>query len=55
MLRQTLTRVGAPTTLQVCREADQHFKVLKKSNRVDEDVRAEILNAVDSWMTKILE
>ena len=55
VLRQTLTRVGAPTMLQVCREADQHFKVLKKSNRVDEDVRAEILNAVDSWITKILE
>ena len=55
VLRQTLTRVGAPTTLQVCREADQHFKVLKKSDRTEEEVRAEILDGLDGWMTKILE
>lgn len=55
VLRQTLTRVGAPTTLQVCREADQHFKVLKKSDRTEEEVRAEILDGLDGWITKILE
>lgn len=55
VLRQTLTRVGAPTTLQVCEEADQHFKVLKKSNRTEEEVQAEVLNGLDGWIRKILE
>ena len=55
VLRQTLTRVGAPTTLQVCQEADQHFKVLKKSQRTEEEVREEVLNGVDGWITRILE
>jgi predicted alpha/beta-hydrolase family hydrolase len=55
VLRQTLTRVGAPTTLQVCREADQHFKVLKKSDRTEEEVRAEILDGLDGWINRILE
>jgi hypothetical protein len=47
--------VGAPTTLQICREADQHFKVLKKSDRTEEEVRAEVLDGLDSWITKVLE
>jgi len=55
VLRQTLTRVGAPTALQICREADQHFKVLKKSDRTEEEVRAEILDGLDTWITRILE
>ena len=55
VLRQTLTRVGAPTTLQVCREADQHFKVLKKSDRTEEEVQAEVLDGLDGWMSKIRE
>ena len=55
VLRHTLTRVGAPTTLQICREADQHFKVLKKSERTEEEVRAEILDGLDAWITRVLE
>jgi len=55
VLRKTLTRVGAPTTLQICREADQHFKVLKKSDRTAEEVQAEILDGLDGWIRKILE
>ncbi len=54
ILRQTLTRVGAPTSLQVVQEADQHFKVLKKSGRTGEDVSGEILNGVDGWIQKVL-
>ena len=54
VLRQTLTRVGAPTSLQVVQEADQHFKVLKKSGRTAEEVRSEILNGVDGWIQKVL-
>jgi predicted alpha/beta-hydrolase family hydrolase len=55
VLRQTLTGVGAPTTLQICREADQHFTVLKKSERTVEEIQAEVLDGLDGWMRKILE
>jgi len=55
LLRQTLTRVGAPTTLQVIQEADNHFSVLKRSERTEEEVRAEVLDGLDGWITRILE
>ena len=55
VLRQTLTRVGAPTALQVCQEADHQFKVLKKSERTPEEVRDELLGVADSWIQKVLE
>jgi len=54
-LRQTLTRVGAPTTLQVIQEADNHFGVLKKGERTQEEVHSEVLDGLDGWITKILE
>ncbi len=54
VLRQTLTRVGAPTGLHVAQEADQHFKVPKKSGRDQEEVHGEMLEVVDSWIDKIL-
>ena len=54
VLRQTLTRVGAPTSLHVAQEADHHFKVLKKSGRDEEEVHREMLEVVDSWIDKIL-
>ena len=53
-LRQALTRVGAPTTLQVLQEADAQFKVLKKSGRTDEEIQAEVLDGVDNWIQKVL-
>lgn len=54
LLRRTLTRVGAPSTLHVAEEADRHFKVLKKSPRTDEEVRSELMRATDEWIQKIL-
>ena len=54
LLRRTLTRVGAPSTLHVAQEADRHFKVLKKSPRTDEEVREELMQATDDWIQKIL-
>ena len=55
MLQRTLTRVGAPTALHVSQDADQHFKVLKKSGRTEEEVRDELVGSVDSWIQKALE
>ncbi len=55
LLRRTLTRVGAPTTLQVIGEADQHFKVLKKSHRTEEEVQQELLACIYAWIQKIVD
>ncbi len=55
VLQRTLTRVGAPTTLHVSQEADQQFKVLKKSGRTSDEVRDELVDAVDGWIQKVLE
>jgi predicted alpha/beta-hydrolase family hydrolase len=54
-LRRALTRVGATTALQICQEADHHFKVLKRSGRSEEEIHAEILAGVDGWIRKVLE
>ena len=54
-LRQTLTRVGAPTTLQVVKDADQHFKVLKKSGRTDEEIREELVAYLDTWIHRVAD
>ncbi len=53
-LRRTLTRVGAPTALQVSQGADHRFKVLKKSGRTDEEVLEEAATGVDGWFQKVL-
>jgi predicted alpha/beta-hydrolase family hydrolase len=54
VLRQTLTRVGAPTALHVVPEADHLFKVLKKSGRTQDEVLEELLAVIDGWIEKIL-
>lgn len=54
MLRNTLVRVGAPTTLHVSDGADKNFKVPKKSPRTPEMVRDEVLATVTTWFEKIL-
>ncbi len=54
LLRQTLTRVGAPTSLFVSQEADRHFKVAKKSGRLEEEVRRELTENLDEWIEKVL-
>ncbi len=54
-LRRTLTRVGAPKTLQIVGEADNQFKVLKKSGRTAEEVNAELLGAMERWVNRVLE
>jgi predicted alpha/beta-hydrolase family hydrolase len=55
VLRQTLSRVGAPTALYVAQEADHRFKVPKKAERPEEEIYAEMLGVVDSWIDRILE
>ena len=55
LLRRTLTRVGAPTTLQVLEEADHHFRVLKKSHRTEEEVQQELLAYIYAWVQRIVD
>ncbi len=52
-LQRALSRVGAPTALHVCGEADHHLRVLKKSGRSDDEVRDEVLGVVDAWIQKV--
>lgn len=53
-LRRTLARVGAPTTLHVCEEANQNFRVPKRSIRTDEAVRAEIYSSLRGWLSRVI-
>lgn len=53
-LRRTLVRVGAPTTLHVVQEADQSFRVPKKSGRTEEAVHQEVLLTLDGWIRRVL-
>jgi len=53
-LRNTLQRIGAPTTLHTVEGADQNFHVLKKSDRTDEEVRQEVGHAVGTWLAREL-
>ncbi|MCH2171570.1 hypothetical protein MK489_12370 [Myxococcota bacterium] len=54
-LRNTLGRVGAPTTMFVSQDADHQLRVTKKSERSNERVHYEVSQAVDGWIGKILE
>ena len=53
-LRRTLLRVGAPWQLHVVAEADHTFHVTKKSSRTPEEVRTEVVAAIQQWVAKIL-
>lgn len=53
-LRQTLLRVGAPTTLHVLEDADPNFKAPRRSERTTEQIHAELVETVDAWIQRIL-
>jgi predicted alpha/beta-hydrolase family hydrolase len=54
VLRRIVLRIGAPTAIHAVEEADQGFKVTKKSTRTQEEVDREILGTVEAWIRKIL-
>ena len=54
VLRRTLSKVGAPTSLFSEENADHKFGVLKKSHRTAEDVQLGVLNHIDRWIQKVL-
>lgn len=54
VLRRTLSKVGAPTSLFSEEDTDHRFSVLKKSQRTLEDVHLGVLNHIDRWIQKVL-
>ena len=54
-LRRTLLRIGAPTALQIVEGADQNFRVLKKSDRTNEEVEQQVAGIVASWIAHRLD
>lgn len=54
VLRKTLSRVGAPTTLHVCEDANQNFRVPKRSARTDEAVLDEVYASLRSWLSRVI-
>jgi predicted alpha/beta-hydrolase family hydrolase len=53
-LRATLRNVGASTRLHVCEEADQNFKLPKRSLRSEEEVRHEVFDVVYDWINQVV-
>lgn len=53
-LRRTLQRVGAPTTLHVVEEADQSFRVPRRTGKTEADVHREIFSVLDGWIARVL-
>jgi predicted alpha/beta-hydrolase family hydrolase len=52
-LRDSLRHVGASTNLHVVEEADQNFKVPKRSLRNEEEIRDEIFGVVHDWLGNV--
>jgi predicted alpha/beta-hydrolase family hydrolase len=54
LMRDVCDSLGARATLHVVDGGDQSFKVLKRSGRTSEDVMAEIISTMVSWMRDII-
>ncbi|MCC6642705.1 MAG: hypothetical protein IT386_16215 [Deltaproteobacteria bacterium] len=46
--------MGAPTALHVIEDADQSFKVPRKTGRTDADAQREVLETLDAWIARVL-
>ena len=53
-LRDTVRRVGASTRLHVLEEADQHYKVPKRSLRSDEEIQSEVFDVLLDWLGNLV-
>ncbi len=53
-LRRALRRVGAPTSLITCEEADHDFQLPRDSLRADEDLHTEVLKSLIQWADEII-
>ena len=53
LLRPVITRLGEPATLHVVGGGDHSFQVLKRSGRTDDEVMAELADAVRDWCEEL--
>jgi predicted alpha/beta-hydrolase family hydrolase len=53
-LRRTVLRVGAPSVVHPVEEADQQFRVTRKSPRNQEEVDHEVLTTLEGWIHQVL-
>ena len=53
LVRPLVERLGAPATLKWIEHADHSFRVLVRSGRNDEQVRAELLDALAGWVGSV--
>ena len=53
-LQPLCDRLGERATLKLISEADHSFHVLARSGRSDAEVRREMLDAVDSWLDRVI-
>jgi predicted alpha/beta-hydrolase family hydrolase len=54
LLRPVIDRLGDPATLELFEDADHSFHVPARTGRKDAEVRAELLDAMVTWTTKIV-
>lgn len=54
LLRPVVERLGSRATLHVLEDADHSFRVLARSGRKDADVRDEALDAVCTWLDRVI-
>jgi predicted alpha/beta-hydrolase family hydrolase len=53
-LQEVLRRIGAPTRLHVIEDADHALQVIRRSGRTEEEVEAEVVNAVDAFIQRVV-
>jgi predicted alpha/beta-hydrolase family hydrolase len=53
-LQPLCDKLGERATLKLLSEADHSFDVLARSGRTDAEVRREMLDAVDSWLQRVI-
>ncbi|MEL6548015.1 MAG: alpha/beta family hydrolase, partial [Myxococcota bacterium] len=49
LLEEVLEQIGSRATLELCEGADHSFKVLKRSGRTDEEVMAQVADAIAAY------
>jgi uncharacterized protein len=54
LMQELLERLGDRATLRLHEGADHSFHVATRTGRTDSDVRAEMLNELDSWIGSLL-
>jgi alpha-beta hydrolase superfamily lysophospholipase len=53
-LQPLCEKLGERATLKLLSDADHSFHVLARSGRTDAEVRREMLEALDSWLARVI-